>query len=115
MTEYVLTYGQPRLSTGNSAAIYEKRFVRVTRSDDGSAIRWAREIVPFEFGLTHSDRQYLAAPMVLRLLAPGAEATVIWESEPGMSLRAAGLAAAFECGFLDPQGTLRLVDNTKSR
>jgi hypothetical protein len=99
MTEYVLTYGQPRRSTDGSGVLYEKRFLRVTRLDDSSAIHWAREVVPFEFGLTHTDKQYLGAPMVLWCVEPRGQ-TMVWESESGMALRVADLAAGCERGLL---------------
>ena len=98
MTEYVLTYGQPRRSADGSGIIYEKRSLRVRRLDDSLAIHWVREVVPFEFGLTHTDKQYLGAPMVLWRVEPRGQKTV-WESEPGMALRVACLAAGCERGF----------------
>jgi hypothetical protein len=65
MNEYVLTYGQPRFATDGSGVIYEKKFLRVSRQDDSLAIHWASEVVPVLFGLTHSGKQYRAAPMLL--------------------------------------------------
>jgi hypothetical protein len=89
MNEYVLTYGQPRFSTDGSRVIYEKKFLRVSRHDDSLAIHWASEVVPFQFGLTHSGKQYRAAPMLL-LCAESRGKTMIWERDPKMALRMAG-------------------------
>jgi hypothetical protein len=84
-TEYLLSYGQPRVSPDVGVVMYEARRLRAERDDgDGAAVEWARDVVPYEFGLTYAGRQYLAAPMVLRR-----GGLVIWESSPGMALRAA--------------------------
>jgi len=85
MTEYVLSYGQPRVSPDAGVVIYEAKRLRAECADnDDAAVQWARDVVPYECGLTFVGRQYLAAPMVLRR-----GQVIIWESLPGMALRAA--------------------------
>jgi len=81
--EYMLYYGQPRVSPDTAVVMYEAKRLRIARAaNDAAAEQWARHVVPYEFGVTVAGRQYLAAPMVLhrgRLL--------IWESSPGVALR----------------------------
>jgi hypothetical protein len=83
--EYVLIYGQPRLSTEDGDVIYEAKRLRAKHAGDSAAIGWAAGLVPCESGLTHAGKQYPAVPMVLRC-----GRSVVWESRPGMALRVTG-------------------------
>lgn len=82
---YLLDCGRPRCSDDGAGIIYERTRVGAEFAADGAAIRWAREIIPHELGLTHRGEAFLAAPMVLRR-----GRVLVWEVRPGLALRIAG-------------------------
>ncbi len=80
MAEYPLTYGQPRPSLDGIGIIYETKGLRAEHPDDSAAMRWAREVVPYERGLTLAASKYTAAPIELWR---GRE--IVWRHAPGRS------------------------------
>ena len=86
--EYVLVYGQPRID--GPGVIYETRALRARYAIDGAALRWAREIVPYECGLRSAEQHYLATPMVLWRIEQSGKPELVWESQPGIAAKMAG-------------------------
>jgi hypothetical protein len=89
MAEYLLVYGQPRLSSHVPSVIYEAKRLRATHPCDTHAIRWARDEVPHLHGISKAEAAYPAAPMVLWRVGP-TKRELVWESQPGMALHAMG-------------------------
>ena len=89
MAEYLLIYGQPRASRVAPPVVYEAKRLKAEHPDDDTAICWARDEVPRLHGLPEVAADYPAAPMVLWRIEP-ARREVVWESRPGMALRAVG-------------------------
>jgi hypothetical protein len=83
--EYALEYGRPRPSADSDGVIYERACIRVDHTSDEPAIRWAREVAPWELGMTHRGEPFLAAPILLRQ-----DRMLIWESQAGVALRLIG-------------------------
>ena len=90
MAEYLLIYGQPRLSANAPPVIYEAKRLQAEHPDDDTAICWARDEVPRLYGVPEVAADYLAAPMVLWRIEPARREVVVWESRPGMALHAVG-------------------------
>ena len=79
MIEYALTYGRPRIGNSSGEVIYERRILRRGFGADEQAENWAREVLPYELGLTHRGRQHLAVPMRCERPVRGRR-MVIWEA-----------------------------------
>jgi hypothetical protein len=89
MVEYLLIYGQPRLSSHAPPVIYEAKRLRATHPCDAQAIHWARDEVPHLHGIPKAEAAYPAGPMVLWRVEPTSR-KLVWESRPGMALHAIG-------------------------
>jgi hypothetical protein len=88
--EYILTCGQP----GALLERYETKRLRRKCADHASAVRWAREAVRHEYGVTDAANQHPATPMALWLIEVRGR-SVIWEHAP----RAAAPMAGSRIGF----------------
>ena len=79
MAEYILTYAHPTFSQ-KPGVIYEVQHLRMSHSDDKTAVRWSRFAVPRAYKLNRDGVEHRALPLTLRRAAFPAD-VVVWERQ----------------------------------